>query len=562
MQLEKYTIPSVIEEVASRFPDETALVEVDGKKFTYSQLQDKVITVSKFLKDQGFSQGDKIAILAENSPHWGITYFAITSIGAIAVPIMTEFHESEVHHIIRHSETKAIFVSAKLYDKIEEFDNECLQLRILIDDFTIIPSNVKKDRIKEVLDNGLREFSKIKEAALKFVGKIPSEVKEDDLAVIIYTSGTTGHSKGVMLSHKNIVADAGYAHKIVNPTKTDRFLSILPLSHTYECTLGLLAPIMAGSSVHYLDRAPTAAVLLPALSKVKPTIILSVPLIIEKIYKAKILPELKKKKIVRGLSKFPIVRKKIHRIAGAKLLKTFGGQLRVFAIGGAALAPDVEKFLKEAGFPYAIGYGLTETSPLVTGTDPSGTKLRSVGKVFDRLEAKIDKPDKKTGVGEVMIKGEVVMKGYYKDKEKTNEVLSKDGWFRTGDLGYIDKDNYLFIRGRSKNVIIGSSGKNIYPEELESVLTELEYCMEALVYESGGKLYAKVYLNYEDIDNHFEINKLEESEARKIVSNILKDLRNQINERVSSFSQISQVYGQAEPFEKTPTKKIKRYLYV
>jgi long-chain acyl-CoA synthetase len=475
---------------------------------------------------------------------------------------MTEFNISEVHHIIRHSEAKGIFVSAKLYDKIEECENHSLELRILIDDFTIIPSNVKKDRIKEVLEGGLREFSKIKAAAKKFVGIQPSAVKEGDLAVIIYTSGTTGHSKGVMLTHRNLIFDAGIAHNIVHPTKDDRFLSILPLSHTYECTLGLLAPIMAGSSVYYLDKPPTAAVLLPALSKVRPTIILSVPLIIEKIYKAKVLPELKKKKIVRGLSKFPMIRKKIHRIAGKKLLKTFGGKLRVFAIGGAALAPDVEKFLKEAGFPYAIGYGLTETSPLVSGTDPTATKLRSVGKVFEKLEAKIDKPDKKTGEGEVLIRGDVVMQGYYKDKERTREVLSKDGWFSTGDLGYIDKDNFLYIRGRSKNVIIGSSGKNIYPEEIESVLTELEYCMEALVYETNGKLYAKVYLNYDDIDNDFDINMQDESEARKIVSNILKDLKEQVNERVASFSKISQIHEQAEPFEKTPTKKIKRYLYV
>jgi len=513
-------------------------------------------------KSVGITSGDKVAILSENQPNWGIAYFAITSMGAVAVPIMTEFHTTEVHHILRHSESKAIFVSAKYFNKIEEFDSSDLNTKILLDDFSVIPLQTKNDLIKEVITGAKQEFAKIKEAALKFVGLIPEEVKEDSIASILYTSGTTGHSKGVILTHSNIVSNAISTLGFVDVVPGDRMLSILPLFHTIESTLGLVIPFIAGANVTYLDKPPTAAVLLPALSTVKPTIMLAVPLIIEKIFRLRILPEINKKPIVRGLYKLPTVRKKLHKIAGKKLMKTFGGELKMFCIGGASLAADVERFLKEGEFPYAIGYGLTETSPLVTGTSPANVRLRSAGKSIPEVQIKLSNPDPKTGEGEVLVKGPNVMKGYYKDPDKTREVFDNDGWFKTGDLAVIDQDGYLFIKGRSKNVIIGSNGKNIYPEEIESIINEFDFVMESIVIERKEGLIAKIYLNYEQIDEAYKIQKLNEGKAREIINHILKELLVKINERVNTFSKINKIIEQREPFEKTPTQKIKRFLYV
>ncbi len=561
VRLESYTTASVLRKAFNDYPEKTALSTIDNYSITYEELNKKVQKISLFLNEQGIVSGDKVAILSENSPHWGVAYFAITTMGAVAVPIMTEFQSADVHHILRHSESKAIFISEKLYEKIEEFNSDKLNTYILIDDFSIIPHEKSTDIISEKIKEGKKEFSKILDAALKFVGVKDEEVKENDLAAIVYTSGTTGHSKGVMLTHKNIVFDAVTTTNIININPNDRMLSQLPLAHTMECTLGLIIPIMAGVTVYYLNRPPTAAVLLPALKKVKPTIMISVPLIIEKIYKMKVLPEINKKKISKNLYKMPFLRKKINKVAGKKLLQTFGGELKLFPIGGAALAPDVERFLTEANFPYAVGYGLTETSPLVTGTDNTKVRFGSAGKVLDGMEVKIVNPDESTGEGEVYIKGPNVMQGYFKDSEKTKEVLTDDGWFKSGDLGYLDEDGYLFLKGRSKNVIIGSNGKNIYPEEIESVINENEYVLESLVYHSEGKLVARVHFNYDLLDEELDFKNLSENEAKKSVDKLLNDILKTVNARVSTFSKLNKMIEQHDPFEKTPTKKIKRYLY-
>jgi len=395
---------------------------------------------------------------------------------------------------------------------------------------------------------------------MKFAGLVDEEIKEDDLAAILYTSGTTGHSKGVMLTHGNIVYDAYATIVLVNIKEGDRMLSILPLYHTYEATLGLVTPLMVGASVYYLDKPPTPAVLLPALKKIQPTIMLSVPLVIEKIYHGKILHEINKKGIVRSLYKVSFVRKKINQAAGKKLYETFGGKLKMFCIGGAALSKDVEIFLWEAKFPYSVGYGLTETSPLVTGTPPETTRLSSAGITLVGMQVKILSPDFETGEGEVLIKGPNVMKGYYKDEEKTKAVFTDDGWFRSGDLGLI-KDGYLYLKGRSKNVIIGTNGKNIYPEEIESLINENEYVLESLVVEKDKKLIAKVHFNNDILDEKYNFQKLSDPEARAKKNELMNELLKYVNERISTFSRLNGIIEQQEPFEKTPTKKIKRYLY-
>lgn len=562
VQIEKRTLFEVLNAACEQFADENFVQWVDKDAITYAQFGDKVADVAKFLKENDVNKNDKVAILSENQPNWSVAYFAIVSLGAIAVPVMTEFHESEVHHILRHSESKAIFISRKLFNKIEDFEHESLQTRILIDDLSIIPPKTKSDLLKEIVSGGKKEFEKIKNAALKFVGLTSDEINEDDLAAILYTSGTTGHSKGVMLTHKNIVSDAISTLGIVSIEPSDRMLSILPLFHTIESTLGLVTPMLCGAKVYYLDKPPTAAALLPAMAKVKPTIMVAVPLIIEKIFKLKILPQLTSKAVLRNLYKLPAVRKKLHKVATKKLLKTFGGELRMFCIGGAPLSAEVERFLKEGKFPYAMGYGLTETSPLLTGTSPEGVRFRSAGKTIPDVEIEIREKDPNTGEGEVFARGPMVMKGYYKDPDKTKEVLTGNGWFKTGDRGVLDEDGYLFIKGRSKNVIIGSNGKNIYPEELESLLNENPYVFEALVHDREQKLIARVFLNHERIDEDYQMEKLNETKSREIIDKILVDILNEVNGRVSSFSKLHRVLEQPEPFEKTPTQKIKRYLYM
>jgi len=558
--LDKLTLDQLINFSTSKYENKTALAWVNGDSVTYKELGEKVSSVSEFLREKGVLPGDKVAILSENSVNWGIAYFAITSIGAVGVPIMTEFKAVEIHHILRHSESKALFVSSKQYEKVEEFKSDVLTTTILLDDFSIIPDETKNDKIKAAMAEGLKEFQKIKFAALKMVGLANDKIKEDDLALILYTSGTTGHSKGVMLTHKNIVYDAQASVKLVNMSEQDRLLSILPLYHTYEATLGLVTPILSGAAIYYMKKPPTAAALLPALKVVKPTVMLSVPLVIEKIYRNKVLAEINKKTITRKLYKFAPLRKKMNSVAGKKLKDTFGGELRLFCIGGSALAGDVEKFLLEAKFPYSMGYGLTETSPLVTGTDNFNVRFRSSGVTLEGMEVKIDNPDEETGEGEVLIKGPNVMNGYYKDPEKTREVLTEDGWFRSGDC-LVDKDGYLFLRGRSKNVIIGSNGKNIYPEEVEAIINEQSFVAESLVLDRDGSLEARIHLDYEQIDDVFEIQKMNEPEARKIVEKILNDIHKNANERLNNFSKIKKIVEQVEPFEKTPTKKIKRFLY-
>jgi long-chain acyl-CoA synthetase len=560
--LETLTLRSILRQSTRRFSGRVAFSTVDGDSITFGELSKRVDALSRFLHEQGVIPGDRVAILSENRPAWGIAFFAITTMGAVAVPILPDFHPNEVHHILRHSESRALFVSKRLLGVLEDKEFTHLTTRILIDDLSLIPPEPSHDRIRKIIDQGSREISRLKEVALRVTGRIAPEVREEDTASIIYTSGTTGHSKGVMLTHRNLSFDALATSQLVDVNEEDRFLSILPLSHSYECTLGLITPVMLGSSVYYLDKPPSAGVLMPAMAKVRPTVMLSVPLIIEKIYKGKIHPKLTGNPVIRGLYRIPLVRKRLHAAAGKKLLASFGGKLRIFTIGGAPLAPDVEMFLREAGFPYAIGYGLTETSPLIAGSPPDSTRFRSTGFPVFGARIRIDDPDPATGEGEILVTGSMVMKGYYKDPKRTADAMTSDGWFRTGDLGVFDRDGYLYIKGRLKNLILGPSGKNIYPEEIESTINEFDIVVESLVFQEDNQLAARVHLNYEELDKLFSRVHLTESQIRERMRSLLDDLRRQINARLASFSRIQRLVEQREPFEKTPTQKIKRHLYV
>lgn len=548
----KLTIPSLFNEAVKNYPNEKSLVFVGEENYTYQQLGNDVQLVATLLSELGVTKGDKIAILSTNMPNWGVAFFAVSVLGAIAVPILPDFHDNEIKTIIEHSEAKLVFVSAGLYGNLNDESKQLVSNLILIENFSLIPKNTTIDQLNNLQPSLPAAINK----------SVFAEVEEYDLASIIYTSGTTGNSKGVMLTHKNLAWTTQQCYTLQEIKSTDRFISILPLSHTLENTVGFLLPVKYGASVHYLRKPPVASVLLPALEIVKPTIMLSVPLIIEKIFRAKILPAFQKSPVIRTLYSVSPIRKLLHKVAAKKLHKTFGGHLHFFGIGGAKLDPTVERFLMEGGFPYAIGYGLTETSPLLAGAVGKNRNLGSTGIAMEGVQLRIANADPLTGEGEIQAKGENVMRGYYKAPEITKEVFTEDGWFRTGDRGNFDKNNKLYIKGRIKTMIVGASGENIYPEEIESVINKMRFVLESLVVEKKGKLVAMIHLNMEEIESNFKHLKTEAQQyIHEKSEEILKEIHKKVNEEVNKFSRIQQVILQPDPFEKTPTKKIKRFLY-
>ena len=548
----KLTLPSLFYYSVENYAKETAVVFVGEKNYTYKQMGDDVESVAEMLSDLGIQRGDKVAILSTNMPNWGVAFFAISVLGAVAVPILPDFHENEVKTIIEHSEAKLLFVAEGLYKSVNKEAFGLIDNLILVDSFAIVPKNSSANDLK-TLECSLPSVKK---------GIVPVDVEEEDLASIIYTSGTTGNSKGVMLTHKNLAWTTDKCRSLYQVQSNDRFLSVLPLSHTLENTVGFLLGIKNGASIHYLRKPPVASVLLPAFMKVKPTIMLVVPLIIEKVFRAKILPAFQKSAVMRSLYSVAPIRKVLHKVAASKLHKSFGGELRFFGIGGAKLDPTVERFLYEGNFPYAIGYGLTETSPLLAGAVAKNRRIGSTGIAMEGVTLRIANADPITGEGEIQAKGENVMRGYYKAPEITKEVITEDGWFKTGDRGTFNKNNMLFIKGRIKTMIVGASGENIYPEEIESVINKMRFVMESLVIEKKGKIIAMIHLNMEELEGNFKNLK---SEAKQFFAEkseeVLKEIQKKVNAEVNKFSKIQQVILQPNPFEKTPTKKIKRFLY-
>jgi long-chain acyl-CoA synthetase len=365
-----------------------------------------------------------------------------------------------------------------------------------------------------------------------------------------------------MLTHRNICFTAEMGGHVQEINETDRFLSILPLSHTYENTIGLILPMMKGSCIYYLGKLPTPSVLMPALQVIKPTVMLTVPLIIEKVFRNRIKPKFTGNGLLRLAVHIPFIRKQLNVIAGKKLMKTFGGELKFFGIGGAKLNKTVEKFLIEAKFPYSVGYGLTESSPLLAGFGPQKFRLQSTGPSIDGIELIIHDPDPVTGEGEIWAKGPNIMMGYYKEPELTADILTDDGWLRTGDLGIFDKDGYLYIKGRLKNMIVRSGGENIYPEEIESVINNFHFVIDSLVIDRHGKLTALINFNNEEIKEKYLHVKPENSgNTDQEMNRLTAELLAYVNHRVNRYSQIQEIIIQEEPFEKTATQKIKRYLY-
>ncbi|WP_423128982.1 AMP-binding protein [Gaoshiqia sp. Z1-71] len=542
---EKLTMPAMLQASFERYGDRNSLVFAGEETRTYRELQSEVEKLGTQLRVMGIRRGAKIAILSTNMPNWGVAFFAIASVGAVAVPVLPDFHTNEIRNILQHAEVEAVFVSENLISKLEPDEYPLLKI-------------IRIENFREVNSEDYPVFNRAEEP-LDFEYE---DVDEEDLVSIIYTSGTTGKSKGVMLTHKNVVWTARQSYYFQDISPSDRFLSVLPLSHTFENTLGLIFPVMHGASVYYLRKPPTAPVLLPALQVVKPTIMLVVPLIIEKVYKGKILPQINSNPITRSLYQIRPFKRILSRIAGKKLYQTFGGELRFFGIGGAKLDDQVERFLMDAGFPLAIGYGLTETSPLLAGAVGKNVRYLSTGIPLRGVELRVANANPATGEGEVQARGENVMKGYYKEPQLTADVFTEDCWFRTGDLGKFDRSGFLYIKGRIKNMIVGASGENIYPEEIESLINRMEFVLESLVIQQKGRLVAMVHLNMEEIEARFK--QMKEEAVQKFnhrVDEILNEIQQKVNEEVNKFSRIQTIILQPVPFEKTPTQKIKRFLY-
>ncbi len=480
--IDKYTIPELLKHSFSKYSKNNAYSFVDGKQNTYEDLHKEVNKIGHLLRNLDIKKGDKVAILALNSPQWVASYLAISAIGAVVVPILPDFSQREVTYILEHSESKAIFVSEKLQEKVSS---------------TLDLHTIKIENQTLLGEEGIGIKYSYDELSY-------ANVEEDDLLAIIYTSGTTGFSKGVMLSHKNILWNVKQCKIMQDVNEKDKFLSILPLSHTYENTLGMLTSFASGASTYYLDKVPTPAILLPALEKIKPTLMLSVPLVIEKIYKGKVLKQINSKKVTKFLYQFRPFQKILNKIAGKKLYKTFGGKLKFFGIGGAKLEPSVERFLLDGNFPYAIGYGMTETAPLLAGAVGANRKVGFTGETAKFVQLRLVKENPDDEFGEVQVKGANVMQGYYKAPHLNEEVFTQDGWLRTGDLGMFDKDGMLCIKGRIKTMILGASGENIFPEEIESLINKVDVVSESLVTKRGGKLVAMVHLNMEEIEKQIK----------------------------------------------------------
>jgi long-chain acyl-CoA synthetase len=539
------TLPAAFHLTLGKYKDRPAMAMIGGEQLTYGDLNLGIKAITAFLEKLGIQPGDKVAILSSGLPNWGASYYAITFMGAIAVPILPDFHPDEVRNILEHAEVKVIFFSVNQQSKVDAVPARIASKRIRIEDFSM-KSPEPGDPVFDPAAEPEKEYT----------------VEEDDLASIIYTSGTTGKSKGVMLTHRNICFTAEKSGRVQEINETDRFLSVLPLSHSYENTIGMVLPMLKGAGIWYLGKTPTPSILLPALLEVKPTVMLTVPLIMEKIFRNNIQPTFTKNIFLHAAIHVPFLRKILNVVAGRKLMKTFGGELRFFGIGGAKLNRTVEKFLIEAKFPYAVGYGLTETAPLLAGFNPQHARLQSTGPAIEDIELIIKNPDKKTGEGEILARGPNVMNGYCKEPDLTAEVITPDGWFKTGDLGIFDKDGYLYIKGRLKNTIIGQGGENIHPEDIESIINNFHHVSDSLVVLQQDRLVALVQFNREEIEERYSQVRHDVSDyVEQKINELRQELLHYVNTRVNKFSKVQRIVVQEFPFEKTPTQKIKRYLY-
>ncbi|MFO7977795.1 MAG: AMP-binding protein [Bacteroidales bacterium] len=528
-----------------------AMSDYNGESVKYSQVAETIARLHLILEASNVHEGDKVALLGKNSINWGMAYLAIVSYGAVVVPILPDFKANDIHHIINHSDSVVLFAGDHLFESLEPDHMKGIRLTVSLKDFRFLnqPADKKIDKaLKGVPAKWKERYPEGLTRDLLNLKKIANE----KLAVISYTSGTTGFTKGVMIPHNSLVANVVYANNNMPLKSGDSIVSFLPLAHAYGCAFEFLWPFTLGCHITFLTKTPSPQIILQAFRQIKPRLILAVPLIMEKIYKKQILPALNKT-TMKMLLKVPGLNSIVHKKVRNKLIDVFGGNFHEVVIGGAALNQEVELFLNKIGFPYSIGYGMTECGPLISYANYDKTRLGASGKVVDTLEVMIDSSDPYNIVGEIMVRGENVMMGYYKNSEASRQVLDDQGWLHTGDLGLIDQDQYIYIKGRSKSMFLGPSGQNIYPEEMEARFNNLPFVQECLVVEKEGRITCLMYPDYELVDQK----KISEAELLEL----FESYRKQINQDLPAYAQIGTVKIFPEEFEKTPKKNIRRFLY-
>jgi long-chain acyl-CoA synthetase len=526
-----------------------ALSNYKEKGYSYKEIAEKILKLHILFKGSGINEGDKIALVGRNSANWCITYLAVITYGAVIVPVLPDFKPDDLTNIINHSDSRLLFVDDKIYSFLDIAKMSELLGVLSLDDFSIIIS--VNECVGKIFSSLEEQYSKAY-PELKKEDIIFSPISNDKLAVISYTSGTTGFSKGVMISHNSLAANVRFAQNNMPLLPGDPLVSFLPLAHTYGCAFEFLFPFTFGCHITILSKTPSPQIVIQAFKEIKPRLILSVPLVIEKIFKKQLLPVIDRP-LMKLLLAIPLLNNILYKKIRRKLVETFGGEFKEIEIGGAAFNSDAEKFFKKIKFRFSVGYGMTECGPLISYASWDTTKLGASGRSVDTLEVTIDSPDPENIVGEIILRGENVMTGYYKNEKATREMIDDKGWMHTGDLGIIDKEGNIFIKGRSKSMILGPSGKNIYPEEIEAVINNKDYIVESVVISVDNKLIALVFPDYEMMkrDNVSEEQFLE----------YLDKTRKEVNERLPEFMAVSKYRIHHEEFAKTPKRSIKRFLY-
>ena len=525
-----------------------AFSDYEGQDFKYKEVAKIIMSLQLFYQIMGLQRGDKIAVLGRNSANWGATFLSTVSSGLVIVPVLPDFNKNDTTHIINHSESKIVIGAKSLLDKVDLENLPLVQAVLVLEDFSY--HSAKDENVQYKIKDSFQYYDKNE---LKKAGFVFQEWEAEETCIISYTSGTSGFTKGVMIPERSLVSNIIYAREHMPLKPGNKIVSFLPMAHVYGLLFEFLFPVSVGCHITFLSRIPTPALITKVFGEVKPHLVLSVPLVIEKIYKKRLLPTLEKP-LIKILLNIPGVSSILLKKIKAKLVETFGGRFFEIVIGGAPLSADVEKFFKRINFPFSIGYGMTECGPLISYEAWNKTMPSSAGKLVDRMEIRIDSEDPHNVVGEIQVKGENVMLGYFKNEEATRESFTEDGWLKTGDLGIIDKNNFVYIRGRSKNMILGASGQNIYPEEIEAKITNQPFVAECVVADRKGKLIALIYPDLEAVKTE----NIDESALQQIMKENIK----KTNAELPKYEQLSGFELVNEEFEKTPKKNIKRFKYL
>lgn len=531
--------------------DRNALTDYKGITLQYKDVARKIAKFHIVLESAGIRPGDKIAVCGRNSAHWAVAFLATVTYGAVIVPILHEFKADNIHNIVNHSEAKLLFVGDRAWENLNEEAMPLLMGIVLLTDFT--PVVCRNEQLMEAFEHrnvlyGTRFPKNFRPEHISY----RKEESPEELAVINYTSGTTGYSKGVMLPYRSLWSNVAYCHEMLPVRPGDHIVSMLPLGHVFGMVYDFLYGFSAGAHLYFLTRMPSPKIIAQSFSEIRPRVISCVPLIVEKIIKKDILPRIDNK-IGKLLLRMPIVNDKIKADMRKKAMEVFGSNFDEIIIGGAPFNAEVERFLKQIGFPYTIAYGMTECGPIICSSRWETLKLASCGKATTRMEVKIDSPDPQNVAGEIICKGANLMLGYYKNAEATSQIIDVNGWLHTGDLATMDTEGYVTVRGSSKNMLLTASGQNIYPEEIESKLNNMPYVSESLIVLQNDKLVALIYPDFDDAFAHG----MEQSDIEKVMENN----RNELNLQLPAYSQITKVKIHFEEFEKTAKKSIKRFMY-